>query len=879
MGEPEMPPNGAKKVLSPPNSTLEANPLQPAKPAASSDVEASPQESRAGPDPVQKGPRRRRRPRPRPRPPPRAPPTPPDGGWGWVVVLSSFMISVLVDGLCFSAGIFFNPFKNHYGATKAETAWVGSVLNGSYLSVGPLVSACVNRYGCRKMAMFGSVFAAVAFFISTFSPTMPVLIVTYGMLGGIGFGFVYLPAIVMVGYYFEKRRALATGIACCGSGIGAFLFAPISNLLLEEYSWKGATWIMSGLMLNGLVFGIFYRPLEQVPKAASLSEDSAEKGEEREALLNGDRASGALVAAASSPTTRKKGLDGRERDPQPPAALSRNAETEAAKGWVEVDAEGGGTSNDPATDAGGRPGTGGPAKPAAAHPGSPLSPVSVGSGDTRPTTATPLGTSPGSSARNGEPVTGLRAPAPVPVHPAVAYAAPRSSAALLGLGVPLATDLRYIEVELLENGKGVSVTGREALKSLGVESSDTDKGSLPGIIASLIQTAIPKTRKVHASEAKAFFSDTQLNQPALVARMAFSQDGLFKPPSLRQRHPGSHRGPQQPYHHHPDHRQRPSEQEVNGPLQRKDIFYSGSLRNIPEFVSSGSLAEYRQMVTTRSGLAENEEMDGDRGVSEVDEEEEMDGDRGVSEVDEEEEEVPEKRPRSLCHRFVLDPLLVVFDVSLLKSPTFVIYGLSCFLCMLGFFVPFIYLPTLCGDLGIANTEAAFLISIIGIANTVGRVAVGFVSDLQWVDCLLINNLALVLGGAVTCLVPFLKAYALFAAYAFVFGTAIAVFVSLRSIIMVELMGLQKLTNAFGLVIMCQGISSFIGAPIAGYLSDVTGDYSFSFYVAGIVMGLAGVICFPLRRIAAWEAAREQRKKGKELFQDVTDMSVSVDISS
>ena len=44
---------------------------------------------------------------------------------------------------------------------------------------------------------------------------------------------------------------------------------------------------------------------------------------------------------------------------------------------------------------------------------------------------------------------------------------------------------------------------------------------------------------------------------------------------------------------------------------------------------------------------------------------------------------------------------------------------------------------------------------------------------------------------------------------------IAAFVSLRSIIMVELMGLERLTNAFGLVTMCQGFSSLIGAPIAG----------------------------------------------------------------
>ena len=43
----------------------------------------------------------------------------------------------------------------------------------------------------------------------------------------------------------------------------------------------------------------------------------------------------------------------------------------------------------------------------------------------------------------------------------------------------------------------------------------------------------------------------------------------------------------------------------------------------------------------------------------------------------------------------------------------------------------------------------------------------------------------------------------------------AVFVSLRSILMVELIGLNKLTNAFGLVTMCQGLSAFIGAPLAG----------------------------------------------------------------
>ena len=45
---------------------------------------------------------------------------------------------------------------------------------------------------------------------------------------GLGFGLIYLPAIVSVSMYFEKKRAFATGIAVCGSGFGTFIFAPVS---------------------------------------------------------------------------------------------------------------------------------------------------------------------------------------------------------------------------------------------------------------------------------------------------------------------------------------------------------------------------------------------------------------------------------------------------------------------------------------------------------------------------------------------------------------------------------------------------------------------------------------------------------------------------
>lgn len=57
---------------------------------------------------------------------------------------------------------------------------------------------------------------------------------------------IYVPAVIATGFYFEKWRALATGIAVCGSGIGTFLMAPFTTYLVSELGWKGAILIQAG---------------------------------------------------------------------------------------------------------------------------------------------------------------------------------------------------------------------------------------------------------------------------------------------------------------------------------------------------------------------------------------------------------------------------------------------------------------------------------------------------------------------------------------------------------------------------------------------------------------------------------------------------------
>lgn len=50
--------------------------------------------------------------------------------------------------------------------------------------LGPVVAALVNKYGCRKVGIAGSLFSAIAFILSTFSPNIIVFQLTYGIMGG-----------------------------------------------------------------------------------------------------------------------------------------------------------------------------------------------------------------------------------------------------------------------------------------------------------------------------------------------------------------------------------------------------------------------------------------------------------------------------------------------------------------------------------------------------------------------------------------------------------------------------------------------------------------------------------------------------------------------
>ncbi len=198
-----------------------------------------------------------------------------------MVCLAGFMCNLVLDGIAYTFGVLLDPLVEDFGSNRGTVSLVGSLLVGAYLTSGPIVGGLVNKFGCRPVCVAGAVVSCLGLASSSLVGSVGALMFTYGIVGGFGLGLIYLPAVVAVNYYFERRRALAAGIAVCGSGVGTFLFAPLATWLLDLYGWRGANLIFAGLCLNCAVFGALMRPLElTIGDEAGNAKDPAEEEEE-----------------------------------------------------------------------------------------------------------------------------------------------------------------------------------------------------------------------------------------------------------------------------------------------------------------------------------------------------------------------------------------------------------------------------------------------------------------------------------------------------------------------------------------------------------------------------------------------------------------------
>ena len=210
----------------------------------------------------------------------------PDGGWGWVVLFGSFISYFIADGWSYSFGMLFPEMVDYFAESKGKTAWIGTLLYGIPMLICVVICALISAFGCRAVAVAGGLITGLSFVITAFATSVNFMCASIGVLSSFGLAMTYVPALVVVTYYFDRRRGLATGLAVTGSGLGAFVFPPLLTHLMDVYTWRGMLLLMGGVGLNLMLTGALYRPLEDVERHLDIEDTAHQHRNEDVKLIN-----------------------------------------------------------------------------------------------------------------------------------------------------------------------------------------------------------------------------------------------------------------------------------------------------------------------------------------------------------------------------------------------------------------------------------------------------------------------------------------------------------------------------------------------------------------------------------------------------------------
>ena len=173
--------------------------------------------------------------------------------YGYVIVLSGFLIQMAMLGTFFTYGIFFEPISTEFRWNRAMISGAHAVSEVVLGIMAIVAGRFTDRFGPRIALTVCGIFLGAGYLLMAHINAGWQLYLFFGVVVGIGMSGCLAPMSSTIARWFVRRRGLMTGILISSLSAGTIIMAPVARWLISTYKWRTSYTIMGIAVLVFIV--------------------------------------------------------------------------------------------------------------------------------------------------------------------------------------------------------------------------------------------------------------------------------------------------------------------------------------------------------------------------------------------------------------------------------------------------------------------------------------------------------------------------------------------------------------------------------------------------------------------------------------------------
>jgi MFS family permease len=195
----------------------------------------------------------------------------------WIVAGVGFVALLGAAAFRSVPSVLMDPLHAEFGWSHGTIGAAVSLNLLLYGLISPFAAALMDRFGIRKVVACALLLVAAGSGLTVFMTQLWHLILTWGLLVGIGVGSMSMPFVATItGRWFVRSRGLVTGVLTAAGATGQLIFLPVVSALAHAHGWRLPSLIVAGAALAGVPLVLLF--IRDFPSDAGVSAYGAEPG-------------------------------------------------------------------------------------------------------------------------------------------------------------------------------------------------------------------------------------------------------------------------------------------------------------------------------------------------------------------------------------------------------------------------------------------------------------------------------------------------------------------------------------------------------------------------------------------------------------------------